>query len=251
MFEVLKESNSNYVNYCNEVSELYKEKYMTLDKLEQDYRHNKSKYYNRYNSIKNEVIKNYNSREDALKYKNIDMLNKRELYIRGICRNSSFDLKIIGPSLARVMSYIKESNYEFNEEAVLIDTVCYGGRFLDKILERKKEEFVCGYISKDGMFPKQEYPIEYNDSLHTLFRKHDLLLYESRKTNAKEHIVRFYGQFCGSMVSYCPKELQDFVDELIKYKLETGEELTAVKCDELADLYISKLKDDKSKVLTK
>lgn len=75
MFEVLKESNSNYVNYCNEVSKLYKEKYMTLDKLEQDYRHNKSKYYNRYNSIKSEVIKNYNSREDALKYKNIDMLN--------------------------------------------------------------------------------------------------------------------------------------------------------------------------------
>ena len=101
------------------------------------------------------------------------------------------------------------------------------------------------------MFPKQEYPIEYNDSLHTLFRKDDLLLYESRKTNAKEHIVRFYGQFCGSMVSYCPKELQDFVDELIKYKLKTGEELTAVKCDKLADLYISKLKDDKPKVLTK
>lgn len=251
MFEVLKESNSNYVNYCNEVSELYKEKYMTLDKLEQDYRHNKSKYYNRYNSIKNEVIKNYNSREDILKYKNIDMLNKRELYIQGICRNSSFDLKTIGPSFARVMSYVKEGNYEFNEEAVLIDTVCYGGRFLDKILETKKEEFVCGYISKDGMFPKQEYPIEYNDSLHILFRKDDLLLYECRKTNAKEHIVRFYDEFCGSMVSYCPKELQDFVDELIKYKLENSDELTTDKCDELADLYISKLKDDKSKVLTK
>lgn len=51
MFEVLKESNSNYINYCNEVSKLYKEKYMLLDKLEQDYRHNKSKYYNRYDSI--------------------------------------------------------------------------------------------------------------------------------------------------------------------------------------------------------
>lgn len=53
------------------------------------------------------------------------------------------------------------------------------------------------------------------------------------------------------MVSYCPKELQDFVDELIKYKLEIGEELTAVKCDELACLYISKLKDNKPKLLTK
>lgn len=132
MFEVLKESNSNYVNYCNEVSKLYKEKYMTLDKLEQDYRHNKSKYYNRYNSIKNEVIKNYNSREDILKYKNIDMFNTRELYIQGICRNSSFDLKIIGPSLARVMSYIKESNYEFNEGVVLIDTVCSEEDFYTK-----------------------------------------------------------------------------------------------------------------------
>ena len=100
------------------------------------------------------------------------------------------------------------------------------------------------------MFPKQEYPIEYNDSLHILFRKDDLLLYECRKTNAKEHIVRFYGQFCGSMVSYCPKELQDFIDELIKYKLENGE-LTSDKCDELACLYISKLKDDKPKLLTK
>ena len=145
MFEVLKESNSNYVNYCNVVSELYKEKYMMLDKLEQDYSHNKSKYYNRYNSIKNEVIKNYNSREDILKYKNIDMLNTRKLYIQGICSNSSFDLKIIGPSLARVMNYIKESNYEFNEGAVLIDTVCYGGRFLDKILETKKRR-VCMWI---------------------------------------------------------------------------------------------------------
>ena len=130
-------------------------------------------------------------------------------------------------------------------------TVCYGGRFLDKILERKKEEFVCGYISKDGMFPKQEYPIEYNDSLHILFRKDDLLLYEYRKTNAKEHIVRFYDEFCGSMVSYCSKELQDFVDELIKYKLENSDELTTDKCDKLADLYISRLKDDKPKVLTK
>ena len=55
------------------------------------------------------------------------------------------------------------------------------------------------------MFPKQEYPIEYNDSLHTLFRKDDLLLYESRKTNAKEHFVRFYGQFCGSMVVIAQK----------------------------------------------
>lgn len=251
MFEVLKESDSDYENYCNKVSKLYKEKYMTLDKLEQDYMYNKSKYYNRYDSIKNEIIKNYNSREDILKYKNIDMLNTRELYIQGICRNSSFDLKIIGSSLARIMSYIKESNYEFNEENVLIDTVCYGGRFLDKILETKKEEVVCGYISKNGIFPKQEYPIEYNDSLHALFRKDDLLLYESRKTNAKEHIVRFYGQFCGSIVSYCPKELQDFVDELIKYKLESDDELTAEKCEELADLYISELKKDKPKTLSK
>ena len=84
-----------------------------------------------------------------------------------------------------------------------------------------------------------------------MFEKDDLVLYETRKLNTDLHTTNFYIEFGSGMIYPHEKELQDFVDELIKYKLETGEELTAEKCDELACLYISKLKDDKPKVLAK
>ena len=43
----------------------------------------------------------------------------------------------------------------------------------------------------------------------------------------------------------------DALGVAVKTPMTTDDELTAEKCEELADLYISKLKDDKPKVLTK
>ena len=251
MFEFLEEIENDYDDYRKKMDKLGREKFIALENLDKNFNIINHKKSTLYDACWHKILEYASIREANLMHENREMLYKRKQYIKEVCENSVFDLKMVGPSFAKVLSFLRQENYEFNEKIVPIDIVYYTAKYSSEVLKYTTESFICGYISKNGIFPKQKYPIEYDDTLLLLFEKDDLVLYETRKLNTDLHTTNFYIEFGSGMIYPHEKELQDFVDELIKYKLETGEELTAVKCDELADLYISKLKYDKPKVLTK
>lgn len=251
MFENLEELNAAYEIYSNKMTELYKEKYKALDELEMNYKIKKCKCYNCYNTSKNELIDKFSIMEDNLTQKNYDLLKERKLYIQSIIDNSIFDCSIIGPSLAKVMSYLKGKNYKYNEEIVSIDMVCYVNRYLREPLGYVKNNFICCYISEDGKPFKQDYPIEYDDSLFSLSKDDCEVLYQNSKIDTKKYIRKFYSEFAGELTLNYVGSLQEFIDELIKYKIDSNKDLTLEKCDEVANFYISKLKDDKPKILVK
>ena len=251
MFEFLEEIKSDYDDYHKKMDKLNSEKFRALENLDSDFNNINCKKCNVYDASWHKILEDASIKEANLMHENEEMLQKRRQYIKKVCENSAFDLKMVGPSFAKVLSFLKQENYEFNEKIVPIDIVYYTAKYSSEVLKYTTENFICGYISKNGVFPKQEYPIEYDDVLSLLFEKDELVLYETRKLNTNFHTASFYTEFGSGMLYSRSKDLQDFVDELIKYKLETGEELTAVKCDELACLYISKLKKDKPKTLSK
>lgn len=249
MFEYLEEVKDDYDKYREEKTKLMIEKFNVLEKLRIDYENIRSKHYTDYINEDKRIHKEFNDREVILEEENEIMIFMRDQYIKKIYKNSVFDVEMIGSSFAKIMSYFEGKNFIFDEKIIPIDVVYYS-KYSSEILRYAEVDFLLDYISENGICPVQKHPIEYDDSLVSLFDGEAYVLYDTKNINNTSGKLRFYDESGERKRNYADY-LYDYIDELIKYRLENTDELTKKKCEELADLYISKAKYNKPKTLVK
>ena len=246
MFKILEETEESYRNYQNELAEFRKKNFDLLSEIDREYVNAKNELEKQHDKKHEEQEKFFEEGLYVLEEKYSDVIDVRNAFLKRLPKRSIFDLKVIGSSLAKIVSYYEDGNYVFEEKSATIKMIRYPDLY-NNLKYNFEKNIVCGYISKNGDFPEQDQPLDADYSISDLFTDNGFPLYCCDAKYVKNtHMYQFYTDEYKFLNA--PKYLKDFIDELISYRIENRKDLSAEECNEIADNYISKLKGKQKKL---
>lgn len=214
MFEKLININSDYERYLSEKKIIYEKNEKEIEELEKQHA-----------LLLKQAKKGLEEEQQALNEKYKEVIKKREKFIKKIHDKSVFDVSVIGPALAKLISIYELEEYSFKKDSIYINKCdpssgWYSFDFYYKysaILANSSIEFL-------ESFKEKKIFLSPTDRMENHIEKS--LFLDFFEFNGKEHnYVEFYnkqGQFlCNGQYSY----IKEFIDYLISKRMANTKNL--------------------------
>lgn len=209
MIKKLNELNDIYKQYNDENNKLYFEKENRRVKIKEEAQKELD------DKLK-ELDDDIYSRELEIKKMYSSVLAERKQLLKDIHSNSSFEISVIGPILARLISQFEGKDFAFEHGLIPVKFI----EFYEQYKSLKSGYiYYCILITNRSLAELKRMDIELfpSESLKKKIAKDDLLLYSGA---SKENYISFYDENGEYVLDKKYPYVRDFIDTLIVSRMD-------------------------------
>lgn len=221
------------------MGDLMKEKFKILNDKYEEYELKKNELYDKINNKRLDIIKqhdeaiklldlklendikNVKDEYKALEYKLYleykKYLEERDNIKKNIHKSATFDINIIGPYIAKLISVFENKNFKFEEGIVNAKDI----EFYEQYLYYKDKVYMCAIITNSSLkyLNEKDIHIYKYDSIKEYLNSDDILIYFAY---SKKDLVEMYDENFKYIFDNKYPYVKEFIDILIYIKYVNG-----------------------------